>query len=166
MSWDVEKAFWRDWEPGKHVNWDAIAEGTPHTGDELRSDWHKWEKRNHDVIRLTLIALANNATIVNTDWAMTYVYVETLAGMAERSVRQTQRILRMLEMASELEKTPCDASTCKHYHGDTWHWWIPRPVASDPWGDGDVFERKRQRRLTREGKQAKAPRQRKQKKDN
>lgn len=166
MSWDVEKAFWYHWEPGKHCNWDVHAEGSAFTGEQVKAEWLRWEKRNHDAIRLLLLGLANNSTIVNVDWAMTYVKVENLAAMIDRSPRQTQRILRMLQDASELESTPCDQAACRGYHGDTYHWWLPRPIDADPWGDMDVWERRRQRRLVREGKQPKqrTPRKRKEKK--
>ncbi|HLZ25056.1 MAG TPA: hypothetical protein VKQ30_23285 [Ktedonobacterales bacterium] len=129
---DVETAILKYWQPGRYMSWIAKIPNPPRGGPYTREmtdervAWERWERRNHDVVRLTLIAMAHYATVMNAEQGMTFLAVATIAGLADRSVRRMQQILRQMELAHEIEHQACDG-TCGFSHGQTHHWIIPRP---------------------------------------
>ena len=150
---DVTTAIWKYWYPGQQTQWIAKIPNPPKGGPYLReltderAAWEKWERRNHDAVRLTLLALAHNSTVLNAEQAMTFMAVGTLADMVDRKVRRMQYILRKLEEASEIEHQPCDG-TCGFSHGQSHHWIIPRPpeCPKEVWGSYRAPRARRKKR--------------------
>ena len=157
---DVEKAIWLHWQPGQHVR-AARPElhethGDPGSGIVTRDPaklkaYRTWAAVHHDLLKLTLLALASVSTPMNTIMAVTWQSQAVIAQKIGRSDRQLRTILRRLEWADEIETIRCDGRGCYGRHGGTSHYLIYKPVNA-PDFDAVAAARTR-RRITRTRKE-------------
>lgn len=155
MSYEVSHAYWHFWQPG--LNATVSTEDWPAYGAYLA----KARKRGSDY-RMLLLALALDANAIEdvfgqSETAMCYTAIDTIAERVQRSRRFVQYALATLEKWGELEVQPCDGR-CGYAgrgrkHGGTHHYYLPLPAGAELWGRKTKEQMYRGRKRRREGAQ-------------
>jgi hypothetical protein len=148
MSYEVQRSFYHFWKPGRYLD----------QSTEYGQSYMRWHKRNKDIVKAIILALAFDANVIIASWedtggvAIAWCSVPTLAERIERTDRQTQRLLRILAEHHEIGITECDGRCYPFgYHArNTRHYVLFQPEDDDnKWGPPkprDRAPRKRTRR--------------------